>query len=98
LGVSFRIAELPPDDAGLGTDVYSLLRELRPALTRAAPEARSGGVGAALFEELERLGRVAGCARVELDSGKGNQAAHRFYHRQRMGVIALHFAKELDQA
>lgn len=58
---------------------------------------RSGGVGAELLHELERRGRVAGCDRVELDSGMTNQAAHRFYYRHRMGAIALHFAKELEQ-
>ncbi len=143
--MSLRIAELPLDGARLGTDVYPLLRKLRPALTRGAfdelvtegarqgltvlaawnepgecvgaalyrvlvtsrgrvffvddlvtaPEARSSGVGAALFGELERRGRAAGCERVELDSGVGNQGAHRFYYGQRMGAIALHFAKEL---
>jgi GNAT superfamily N-acetyltransferase len=143
--VRLSYAELPPEDARLGTDVYPLLLELRPALTRVAfdalvtegarqgltplvaldadercvgaalyrvlatsrgriffvddlvtaPESRSTGVGAALFAELERRGRAAGCERVELDSGTGNQAAHRFYHRRRMQEIALHFGKEL---
>lgn len=58
---------------------------------------RSSGVGAELLGELERRGRVAGCDRIELDSGMTNQAAHRFYYRHRMGAIALHFAKELEQ-
>src|SRR5699024_5096092 len=58
---------------------------------------RSSGVGAALFAELERRGCAAGCERIELDSGMSNHAAHRFYYRNRMGAIALHFAKELIQ-
>lgn len=58
-------------------------------------ETRSAGFGGQLFAELERRGRDAGCVRIELDSGMTNQAAHRFYYRQRMGAIALHFAKPL---
>jgi GNAT superfamily N-acetyltransferase len=62
------------------------------------PDARSGGVGAALLQELERRGEAAGCDRVELDSGMSNQEAHRFYYRHRMGAIALHFAKPLGRS
>lgn len=61
-----------------------------------APDARSRGIGAALFAALEQRGRAARCERMELDSGMTNQAAHRFYYRQRMGAIALHFAKALE--
>ncbi len=61
-------------------------------------DARSTGVGASLFGELERRGRAAGCQRVELDSGMGNHGAHRFYYRHRMAAIALHFAKDLRAA
>lgn len=59
-------------------------------------QARSGGVGAALLAECERIGAEQGCHRLELDSGMSNQAAHRFYYRHRMGAIALHFAKPLE--
>jgi GNAT superfamily N-acetyltransferase len=62
------------------------------------PEIRSQGVGAELLAEVERRGRAAGCERIELDSGVTNQAAHRFYHRHRLGILALHFAKELDRS
>jgi GNAT superfamily N-acetyltransferase len=57
-----------------------------------AADVRSAGVGARLFTELMALGRRAGCDRIELDSGVGNHAAHRFYHAQRMSIVALHFA------
>ncbi len=59
------------------------------------PKTRSRGVGAELTGEAEQRGRAAGCERIELDSGMTNQAAHRFYHRHRMGILALHFAKDL---
>lgn len=61
-----------------------------------APGARSSGIGAALFAALEQRGRAARCERVELDSGLTNQAAHRFYYRQRMEASAMHFAKTLE--
>ncbi len=57
------------------------------------PEARCGGTGAALLTELEHRGKVADRARVELDSGTANQAAHRSCHRHRAGAIALPSAK-----
>lgn len=145
--VSPCVSELSLDDQRIATEVYPLLRELRPNLTRAAfdelvttgprqgltvlvahdpgqrclgaalyrvqpssrgrilfvddlvttSQARSTGVGAALLAELEARGRAAGCDRVELDSGMSNQAAHRFYYGHRMGAIALHFAKELEE-
>lgn len=60
-----------------------------------ASDARSAGVGARLFDGLVELARRAGCDRVELDSGVGNQAAHRFYHARRMSIVALHFAIDI---
>lgn len=59
------------------------------------PEARSHGVGAALLTRLEKAGREAGCERLELDSGVNNLGAHRFYHRHQLGIVALHFGKQL---
>ncbi|WP_229758725.1 GNAT family N-acetyltransferase [Peterkaempfera bronchialis] len=60
-----------------------------------APEARSGGVGARLFAELEQRARRAGCVRIELDSGTANHGAHRFYHLRRMAVTAFHFGLDI---
>ncbi|MDA8301067.1 MAG: GNAT family N-acetyltransferase [Actinomycetota bacterium] len=60
-----------------------------------SPDVRSRGVGAAVLEEVEARGRRAGCARIELDSGRSNGGAHRFYERHGLAVIALHFAKDL---
>ncbi|MEU8632637.1 GNAT family N-acetyltransferase [Amycolatopsis sp. NPDC048633] len=56
---------------------------------------RSQGVGAGLLRELEARGRRAGCARLELDSGVSNTAAHRFYLRHRLDITAFHFAEAL---
>lgn len=60
-----------------------------------ADAARSTGIGGALLAELERRGRQTGCTALELDSGVSNAAAHRFYFRHRLGVLAFHFAEHL---
>ncbi|MEU1228283.1 GNAT family N-acetyltransferase [Streptomyces sp. NPDC005828] len=59
------------------------------------PDRRGGGVGALLLEALKTRAREADCARVELDSGTTNQAAHRFYHSHRLTISALHFSAAL---
>ncbi|MBW5483844.1 GNAT family N-acetyltransferase [Streptomyces bambusae] len=61
-----------------------------------AAHARSGGVGRALLGYLEERARAAGCSLLDLDSGTQRAEAHRFYFRERMGVIAFHFGKALD--
>jgi len=56
---------------------------------------RGQGLGAQLIEALAAQAQTAGCARLVLDSGVGNSAAHRFYFRQRLTVGALHFGRSL---
>lgn len=60
-----------------------------------AAERRSQGVGRELLAWLEERGRLARCARLELDSGVQNAAGHRFYFRARMHITAFHFTKAL---
>lgn len=57
--------------------------------------ARGNGLGAELIRALAERGHAAGCARLVLDSGVGNAAAHRFYFRQRLTIGALHFSRAL---
>ncbi|MER5433831.1 GNAT family N-acetyltransferase [Streptomyces sp. NPDC002588] len=57
---------------------------------------RSAGIGATLVAHLTERARAAGCARVELDSGTTNLAAHRFYHARRMAISALHFTLDVE--
>ena len=52
---------------------------------------RSEGFGARLFDLLVERARAAGCGGVELDSGVGNAAAHRFYAARRMRIDAFHY-------
>jgi GNAT superfamily N-acetyltransferase len=59
------------------------------------PDARSGGVGAALLSWLEGKARAAGCSVLDLDSGVQRFDAHRFYFRERMHISSHHFTKRL---
>ena len=56
---------------------------------------RSQGHGAALIAWLEAEGRRLGCTSLTLVSGVHRFAAHRFYFRERMAIVAHHFRKEL---
>ncbi|MGC8519534.1 MAG: GNAT family N-acetyltransferase [Steroidobacteraceae bacterium] len=90
-------------DRCIGAALYRIVATSRGRVTFlddlvTNPARRSKGVGAALFAEVERRGRAAGCERLELDSGVNNQSSHRFYHRHGLRILALHFAKELESA
>ena len=57
-----------------------------------AVEARSRGIGAEVMAALVALARRHECVRLELDSGVTNHAAHRFYLRHELDIVAFHFA------
>ncbi len=56
---------------------------------------RSKGYGAELLRWLTDQARLAGCAKLDLDSGVQRHDAHRFYHAQGMTTFAHHFRLEL---
>jgi GNAT superfamily N-acetyltransferase len=56
---------------------------------------RSRGYGDRLFDWLVARARAGKCDRVRLDSGVQRYAAHRFYLRKRMSIVAHHFVLEL---
>ena len=56
---------------------------------------RSRGAGKALIGWLMDTARREGCSTFSLDSGVQRYAAHRFYMRERMSIIAYHFRLEL---
>ena len=60
-----------------------------------ASVARSRGFGGELLHWLQAEARAAGCAEFHLDSGVQRFGAHRFYLRERMDIIAHHFALKL---
>ena len=57
---------------------------------------RSSGYGAQLLEWLKAEAVRHGCNFLTLDSGNKRTGAHRFYRRQGMADIALHFAIPTD--
>jgi len=61
-----------------------------------ASAGRSRGHGQALFDWLVARAKANGCSQLHLDSGVQRFDAHRFYLRQRMSIIAHHFALELN--
>jgi GNAT superfamily N-acetyltransferase len=59
-------------------------------------EMRSHGYGEALLDWLFELAKSTGCKALELDSGVHRAAAHRFYFRERMTIVAFHFVRPCD--
>ncbi|MCL1829479.1 MAG: GNAT family N-acetyltransferase [Oscillospiraceae bacterium] len=51
--------------------------------------ARNRGIGKELLTALEQIAKDNGCVRVEVDSGKHREAAHRFYERE--GFASTHY-------
>ena len=56
---------------------------------------RGTGVAEALMQWMEDHAREAGCETFSLDSGTHRLAAHRFYHRLKLGISSFHFQKKL---
>lgn len=53
---------------------------------------RSHGFGSELLRFLEAHAATLGCKYLELDSGVKRLAAHRFYRREGLEEVALHFS------
>ncbi|MFF0746479.1 GNAT family N-acetyltransferase [Streptomyces sp. NPDC004111] len=60
-----------------------------------ADAARSTGVGARLLEYLQERAAELGCREFVLDSGTQRTRAHQFYLREKMEIVAFHFAKDV---
>ena len=56
---------------------------------------RGKGFAEALMRWMEDLARKEGCGEFHLDSGTHRLAAHRFYHRLKLGITSFHFQKKL---
>lgn len=54
---------------------------------------RSKGYGKQLLDWCFEQARINKCSVVELDSAVGRADAHRFYFRERMHVLGLHFSR-----
>lgn len=58
---------------------------------------RGRGLGAVMLGHVRSCARQEGCARVELDTGNGNQRAQRLYTSSGFEAIAVHFAAATAQ-
>lgn len=56
---------------------------------------RSRGYGARLLAWLRERAANEGCTQLQLDSGTQRKDAHRFYDREGLNVVALHFAVQI---
>lgn len=56
---------------------------------------RGKGFAEALMLWMENVARKEGCEQFHLDSGTHRLAAHRFYHRLKLGITSFHFQKTL---
>lgn len=59
------------------------------------PAHRSKGYGAKFLAWLEEYAAKEGCQQIHLDSGMQRKQAHRFYEREGMAMVALHFVKKI---
>lgn len=55
---------------------------------------RSTGIGHALIQYMERVGRDRDCDVLALDSGTQRQQAHKFYFREGLPITSFHFGKK----
>jgi len=60
-----------------------------------ASDARGQGLGARLLDTLRDEARQQDCAHFVLDTGLGNSLAQRFYFRQGLLAIGMHFRQPL---
>ncbi|MEJ0059042.1 MAG: GNAT family N-acetyltransferase [Terricaulis sp.] len=56
---------------------------------------RSKGYGETMLRHLEAKARALKCDALMLSSGTQRVDAHRFYFRNRLGIVAFHFSKPL---
>lgn len=59
---------------------------------------RGSGLGALLLEELQKIGRLADCHYMVLDTAATNTEARRFYRREGLMELAVGFIKPLNKA
>ncbi|MDU4997849.1 MAG: GNAT family N-acetyltransferase [Enterobacteriaceae bacterium] len=60
-----------------------------------APHARSLGLGAILIDALREEARAQTCTHLVLDTGLGNALGQRFYYRQGLLAVGMHFRQSL---
>lgn len=62
----------------------------------ALPEHRSHGYGARLLSWLKEYAIEQGCEQIHLDSALNRKDAHRFYVREELQGVSMHFMAKLE--
>jgi GNAT superfamily N-acetyltransferase len=102
MAAGYRLATLERDGQIEAVAGYRLLENLAwnrflyvdDLVTRSA--SRDQGLGKRLLTWLLREARRLECAELHLDSGVQRHAAHGFYLRHRLHIVAHHFARVLQ--
>ena len=87
------------DDGGRVIGMASLSVSMGPGISKNAyledfvvdSEARTGGVGSALWNEMLAWGREKGCKRMEFTCGNGREVAQAFYKKHGAEVYDTNF-------
>ena len=87
------------DDDGRAIGMASLAVRMGPGISKNAyledfvvdSEARTGGVGSALWNEMLAWGREKGCKRMEFTCGNGREIAQAFYKKHGAEVYDTNF-------
>ena len=87
------------DDDGRVIGMASLSVSMGPGISKNAyledfvvdSEARTGGVGSALWDEMLAWGREKGCKRMEFTCGNGREIAQAFYKKHGAEVYDTNF-------
>ncbi|MBO7664744.1 GNAT family N-acetyltransferase [Candidatus Saccharibacteria bacterium] len=87
------------DDGGRVIGMASLSTMMGPGIRKNAyledfvvdSEARTGGVGSALWDEMLNWGREKGCKRMEFTCGNGREVAQAFYKKHGAEVYDTNF-------
>ncbi|MCA9286697.1 MAG: GNAT family N-acetyltransferase [Phycisphaerales bacterium] len=97
----FELAFLEDDETIVAVAGYRILDDFARGrylyvddLVTAAAH-RSRGYGSGLLDWLRAEAARRGCGRLHLDSGMQRKDAHRFYEREGLGAVSLHFAVEI---
>lgn len=56
---------------------------------------RNQGIGKAIFDQIEEIGRDLGCKKFVLDSYTENKKSHSLYYREGFHIRGFHFMKNL---
>lgn len=97
-----RMAVAVKDGRVLGLTVFRILekthsgRDLYCDDLVTDEKQRSTGVGRALMQYMEDIGRARACDTFSLDSGTWRQKAHKFYFREGMTITSFHFDKKVS--